>query len=118
MTVEADIYSALRGLVADRAYPDFAPEGAAAPYITYQQVGGEAFQFLERALLSKKHGRFQVAVWATTRAEAAAIGLQIEAAILLATSFQAYAIGAQTADHDEATRLRGNRQDFGIWSER
>jgi hypothetical protein len=118
MTVEGAIFSALRGLVADRAYPDMAPAGVATPYLVYQQVGGRSFGFLERAVMSKKTGRFQVVVWSKTRAEAAALGLQIEAALITNTAFQATALGAPVADYDEETELRGNRQDFEIWSDR
>lgn len=118
MTVEAALFAALRGLVGDRAYPDVAPAGVGMPYIVYQQVGGRSFSFLERAVLSKKNGRFQVVVWSKTRAEAAAIGLQIESALIVNTAFQASPLGAPIADFDEDTELRGSRQDFEIWSDR
>ena len=118
MTVEADLHSMLAALVDGRAYPDEAEEGAATPYIVYQQVGGTSLSFVERALPSKKNGRFQVAVWSTTRKEAAAIGLQIENAMLLTTLFQVELLGGPTAVKDDETNLRGSRQDFSIWSDR
>ncbi|MDO9357867.1 MAG: DUF3168 domain-containing protein [Polaromonas sp.] len=118
MTVEADLHALLGAFVDGRAYPDVAEDGAATPYIVYQQVGGTPLSFLERAVPSKKNGRFQVAVWAATRKEAAAIGLQVENAMQLTTAFQVEVIGGPTADFDEETKYRGSRQDFGIWSER
>lgn len=118
MTVEADIYTALQSLVSGRVYPDVAPEGVTAPYITYQQIGGKATQYLEGALPDKKNGRFQISVWATTRTSASAIVLQIEAAIVAATAFQAEAIGAPVSDRDTETNLYGAMQDFSIWSTR
>jgi hypothetical protein len=118
VTIEADLFNTLKGLVGNRMYPDVAPLGATLPYIVYQQIGGTPLQFVERALPSMKNGRFQVAVWSLTRSEAAAIGVQIENAMFLATAFQAEAIGAQTATYDEETLYRGSRQDFGIWSDR
>jgi hypothetical protein len=118
VTVEADLYATLKGLVGNRMYPDVAPSGAVTPFIVYQQIGGRSTQFLERGLPSKKNGRFQVAVWSATRSEAASIGLAIENAMLLATVFQVEAIGSPTADYDQETLLRGSRQDFGIWSDR
>ena len=48
--VEGDIFNTLKGLVGNRGYPDVAPSGAVKPYMVYQQVGGEAPTFLERAL--------------------------------------------------------------------
>ncbi|MGJ7512345.1 DUF3168 domain-containing protein [Variovorax sp. GT1P44] len=124
MTVEADLFNTLKGLVPTntdgtrRVYADVAPDGVVAPYIVYQQIGGRAVAFIERSMTSKKNGRFQIAVWSTTRAEAAAIGLQIESAMLTSALFQTEAIGAQEADYDAETKLRGSRQHFGIWSDR
>jgi hypothetical protein len=118
MTVEADLFTLLKGLVSNRVYPDVAPAGAVTPFIVYQQIGGQSLQFVERALPSKKNGRFQIAVWSATRAEAASIGLAIESAMQLATVFQVEVIGAAEADYDEETQLRGSRQHFGIWSDR
>lgn len=118
MTVEADIFNTVKGLVANRAYPDEAPEGAARPYIVYQQIGGVSPTFMERASPSKKNGRFQFAVWADTRATASQISLQVEAALVAASVFDAKPIGDRTAVKDDETKLRGTRQDFSIWSNR
>lgn len=118
MTVEADLHTLLDGMAAGGAYPDVADDNPVVPYIVYQQISGEPLAFLERALPSKKNGRFQIAVWATTRKDAAAIALQIENAMLLTTAFQVEVIGGPTAAYDDETKLRGTRQDFGIWSER
>ncbi|MDQ0040819.1 tail completion protein gp17 [Variovorax boronicumulans] len=118
MTVEADLHTLLNGLAAGGAYPDVADEGAVTPYIVYQEITGTSIQYLERALPSKKNGRYQVAVWADTRKDAAAIALQIENAMLLTTLFQVELIGGRTADRDAVTKLRGSRQDFSIWSNR
>lgn len=118
MTVEADLIAALDPLVSSRVYADLAPPDVVTPYIVHQKVGGRAINFLERAVASKKNGRFQVAVWATTRAAAEALSLQIESAIVLCTSFQVEVLGAAVSDYDEETELRGSRQDFSIWSDR
>lgn len=118
MTVESALFDTLKTLVSNRVYPDFAPEGTTAPYIVYQAVGGRSVQFLERAVVSKKNGRFQVAVWATTRVEAASLNLQIESAIVTSTAFQVELLGAPIAVFDEDTNLRGSLQDFGIWTDR
>jgi len=44
MTVEETIFSTLQSLVNDRVYPDIAPEETEFPYITFQQVGGDAIK--------------------------------------------------------------------------
>lgn len=125
MTVEADIFNTLKPLATTvgpplvyRVYPDVAPIDAVKPYLVYQQVGGEAPTFLERAVPSKKNGRFQISVWADTRAAAAAIAVQIEAAMVAATAFDAKPLGAPVAVFDEETKLRGSQQDFSVWSDR
>lgn len=118
MTIEADIYTALQSLVAGRVFPDVAPSGAAVPYVVYQEISGESPIFLERAVPSKKHGRFQITVWAATRIEASTLILQVEEAMTLSLLFQAKPIGGRTSDYDEDTELRGARQDFSVWSDR
>lgn len=118
MTVEFDIYNTLRALVSNRFYPDKAPAGETLPYGVYQQVGGSAPTFVERAQPSKKNGRFQVSWWSTTRAEAAALSLLGEAAMVAATAFDAKPFGAPIAVIDEETDYRGALQDFDVWSDR
>ena len=118
MTVEADLFNALKALVANRAFPDVAPAGTVRPYITYQQAGGESVVFMERAAASMKNGRFQVNVWADTRGSAAALALQIENTLIAATTMQATPLGSPVGAYEEDTNLFGTRQDFSIWSNR
>lgn len=118
MTTESTIYDLLKGLVGNRVFPDVAPPATARPYITYQQVGGQAVAFMERGVPSKKHGRYQVNVWATTRAEAAALALQVEGVFLVTAALQAEALGAPIAAYEPDEGLYGSMQDFSIWSDR
>lgn len=118
MTVEDSIIDLLAGLVDRRVYMDAAPMGEPRPYITFQQVGGVSVTFLERGIPSKKNGRFQVNWWAESRPAAAALGLQIEAAFLTATTVQAAPLGAAVALYEEELELFGGQQDFSIWSDR
>ena len=118
MTVEIDIINTLQALVGNRFYPDEAPSDAVLPYGVFQQVGGSAPTFIERAVPSKKNGRFQVAWWCETRAEAASLGLQGEAAMVAATAFDAKPFSAPIAVIDEETNYRGALQDFDVWSDR
>jgi len=118
MTVEASIFTALTSLVSGRVFPDTAPLTTTRPYITYQQVGGDSPTFLERALPSKKNGRFQLNVWAATRASAMTVAGQVEAALAAATSFQAEPLEAPTYEYEQDLLLYGSRQDFTIWSDR
>lgn len=114
MSLESDIFDALKALVSNRCYPDVAPAGAAKPYIAWQQVGGTATNFLEGTMPSLRNARIQVACWATTRTAAADLARAAEAALVTSTTLRAYVLGAMTADHEEDTQLYGTRQDFSI----
>lgn len=118
MTVEADIFTALRGLTDDRVFPDVVDLGTARPYITYQQIGGEALSYVDDTLPNAKHGRFQIEVWADTRLQATAIALQIEALLVVCTAFQARPIGAHASKHEPDVHQFGTLQDFSIHSPR
>jgi len=118
MTVEADIFNTLKSLVGNRCFPDFAPIDTIKPYITYVQIGGEALSYTENALPDAKNGRFQVNVWASTRSIASSVMLQVEAALMQATAFQARPIGAAAASYDFDMQTYGSMQDFSIWSTR
>lgn len=115
MTVEADLFAAIKSLTANRVYPDVAPVDAAKPYITYQQVGGEAVNFMESAAPGKRNGRFQINCWAETRVAAMSLARQAEDALIESTTLRAYVLGAPVAIYEEDTKLYGTRQDFSIW---
>lgn len=117
MSAEAIIYSTLRGLVADRVFPDVAPEGTARPYVTYQTVGGSAINFIDGALPSKRNGRYQLNVWADTRLQAASLARLVEDALRVTTALQATVLGAPVADYEDDTKLFGTMQDFSFWTD-
>lgn len=116
MSVEDDIYFALKGLVGGRVERDVAPVGIAKPYITFQQVGGVPLNFLEPVLPSKRNGIFRVYCWDTTRDSASALGRQVEkllveSSVLLATT----ASGLVAIPREPDTGLFGTWQHFDIW---
>lgn len=114
MTVEATIFNTLKGLVSNRVYPDVAPEGATRPYITYQQVGGEAVNFMDSTVPSKKRFRFQITIWGDTRAAVAALAIQVEDALRVASSIQPTIEAAPVAIYEPGTNLKGSMQDFSF----
>lgn len=118
MTVEAGIFAALSPLFAGRVYPDVAPAGTAAPYCTYQQIGGRVIRYTDNVTPDKKHGSFQINVWAASRVQAAALALQVEDALLASTAFVAEIESGPIARHEPDTGLYGTTQDFGLWSAR
>lgn len=114
MTVEADIFNALKGLVTNRVYPDDAPMGVALPFIVYQQVGGQAINYLA-GVPDKRNGRFQFDVWAATRKDAAALIRQVEDALRLDQTLLADTMTGALATREPETNLYGYTQDFSIW---
>lgn len=116
MSVESVIFDTLKGLVANRVFPDIAPAGTARPYITYQQVGGEAVNFLDPTVPSKKRSRFQLNVWSDTRASVAALAIAVEDALRQVASLQTTVEGAPVASYEPETNLRGSLQDFSFIS--
>ncbi len=115
MTVESQIFNALKTLVSERVYPDVAPDQPVLPYITYQGVGGSAINFIDGDLPGKRNARIQVTIWASTRLEASALAEQAEDAMRTVTALQTTVLGAAVSDYEEETKLYGSRQDFSVW---
>jgi len=118
MSIESDIFSAIKSLVGNRAFPDIAPSATAKPYVTYTQIGGEVINYVDDLVADKKNGRFQFNVWGDSRSQCSALMLQIEAAMITATAFQARPIGAPNSSYDFDMAIYGSQQDFSIWSAR
>lgn len=117
MSLETDLAATLRA-ICPRVFPDEAPTSTERPYVIFQQIGGAALGFLDSAIPSKRNALVQVDVWAATRAEANALALQIEAAMLAAQKFTGRPQGALRTMSEADLQLRGARQDFDIWADR
>lgn len=118
MSMESDLFNAIKALVENRCFPDVAPEGTATPYITWQQAGGPAYTYVEKAVPNLEGARMQITVWSATRLEANTIIRQVEQALTAATAFESKPVSAFTAIHEQDTGLYGALQDFYIWSPR
>lgn len=116
MTIEADLFNTLKGLVpSTRVFPDVAPQGVAKPYITYQQVGGQSVTVLESVAVGKRNARIQVNCWDTSRQSVANLARQVEDAIASSSILRGFVLGAMTAVFESDLLLYGTRQDFSIW---
>lgn len=117
MSVETELFSLLKTLVDGRCYPDETPDAPAFPLIVYQGVGGQAYDYLERKLPDCEHYRIQVNCWAKSRSAASALALQVRQKIIeQGTAFKsAETLGQSVGLYEEALKLYGTRQDFGIW---
>jgi hypothetical protein len=117
MTLEEKLHAALFTLC-PRTFTDFAPFDTTRPYVTYQQIGGDAVAFQDGAVASKENALVQINVWSDTRKEAKALILQIEAALSQSNAFQACAQGAAFNDFDVDMRRYGSLQTFSVWADR
>jgi hypothetical protein len=114
MSLEATLKTLLGSLVAGRVYPDKTPPNPVFPLLVYQQVGGQAIDFAEKALPDHDHARMQVVVWAKTRLQASELARQVRVAIICsALTAQTYA--APVSQYQEELDIYGSRTDYGIW---
>lgn len=117
MTQDELIFSLISGLVGGRVYPDIGKQGTAVPYITHQDVGGDAINFMDGAMPGKSNTRLQVNVWSATRAEAKAIARQVEQILRAAPALSTTVLGSAMTTHDAATNYHGTYQHFSIWTD-
>lgn len=116
MTVEASIFLALKDLVGSRVYRDISPANVTTlPRATFQQVGGEAVNFVDPTVPSKKNARFQVNFWAADRDSVMALARQGEDALRAYTALGTTVLGAPVAVYEADTGLFGTMQDFSMW---
>jgi hypothetical protein len=117
MTLEEKLFAALSA-ICPRVFQDFAPVDTPRPYVTFQQIGGETVDFLDRALASQENAYMQINVWSDSRKETKATIQQIEAALIQANEFQASPQAAPSNDFDVDMERYSSMQDFSIWADR
>lgn len=115
MSIDSQMFSVLSPLVGERVYPDVAPEGVTRPYLTYQQVGGSAVNFVEGGVPGKRNAWVQINAWADSRLAASQLSEQAEDALRSATGLQTEVLGARVSIYEEDTKLRGARQRFSVF---
>ncbi|MBV2180776.1 MAG: DUF3168 domain-containing protein [Castellaniella sp.] len=117
MSVETELFSLLKTLVDGRCYPDATPDAPVFPLIVYQGAGGRAHDYLERKLPDCEHYRIQINCWTKSRTTANALALQVRQRIIeQGAAFEsAETMGQAVGLYEEALKLYGARQDFGVW---
>ena len=116
MTMEADLAAVLK-TCCPQTFPDFAPAGTTAPWVTYQGIGGRSLRWLNGEPSDKRHTLVQINVWHTSRLGALALIRQIEAALCDgAAPFAARPEAEPTSEAEEDIPLYGCQQDFSIYS--
>jgi hypothetical protein len=112
--LEDGLFSALGPLVDGRVSPDVTDDNPVYPLIVYQQVGGQAVDYLSQMQADQDNARVQVWVWAETRLEASELSRQVRNA-LLSSDLRVKTLGAPVSDTNGVLKLYGARSDFSIW---
>jgi len=112
--IEPHIVRVIGPHVDGKVFPDEAPGDTRPPYAIYQQIGGPVITTVEGGPSGRQKGRFQVNVWASTRAAASTLSRAIQASMQSDPVVFAEPLGALAADFDRAIKLYGATQDFSI----
>lgn len=115
MTIESEIFNTLKTLVTNRVYSDPQATPTVRPYIMWQQVSGEAINYMDPTLPGLRNARIQVNIWADTRLQVTTLMRQVEDAMRLTASLQTTVIGAPSSLFEDEPRLFGSMQDFSVW---
>lgn len=113
MTIEATLNSALGALVGGRAFPAVAPDSTPAPWITWQQVGGDSTPWADATVAQTRNARIQVSVWSPRVLEAAALSRQAETTLV--ETLRATPLGGAVSTYEPDTKRHGYRQFFSVW---
>jgi len=114
--MEVALYQALAA-ICPRTFPTVAPASTVRPYVTYQQIGGQATNYLDDTQPNLRNAYMQVNVWANDPLEAITMMQQIEAELRSDQNFIARPQGAFRSDYDHDMEVYGASQDFDIWRE-
>lgn len=117
MSMESDLSTLLKAICV-RTFPDIAPPDTAAPYATWQGIGGEAARFLDNSAADKRNTLMQISVWSKTRLEALALIRQIEDVLCASATFIATPQGESRSTYEPDTQLYGCIQRFNLWHDR
>lgn len=113
MTAEDIIYGALELLANGNVFPDLAPANTNPPWITFQDVGGQAFNNLDGTTPGLRNSRVAIKVYSRTRGEANAVLEQCFQA-LANPIVNAVPIGGPVSSFESETLLYGRALDFSL----
>lgn len=117
-------FAGLVSLISTRVYPDFIPQGATLPCLTYQRISTSRDHSHDTNGIGTDlaHPRFQFSAWATTKSSAKAINEQVRAALNGKTGTIATGVSINNAlsvderyTYEPETQLHSYQSDFIIW---
>jgi hypothetical protein len=101
-----------------RVFPDVAPNNTAAPWVTWQALGGESLGYLDNTAADKRHVLLQINVWSVGRLDSLSLIRQIEDLMRASTAFIATPTGESVSMYEGDTKLYGCLQRFSIYAPR
>ena len=117
MSMETDLVTLLKTVCA-HVFPDVAPSGTVAPYVTWQGIGGESIRFIDNTDGGKRDTLMQISVWSASRLEALTIIRQIEDLLCTSVQFQTRPEGGPVSTYEPDPQLYGCIQRFSILADR
>ena len=117
MSFEPTLHALLSG-ICPNTFPDVAPEGTVAPYVTWQGLGGEASRLLDGSAADKRNTYLQINVWTASRSASLALIRNIEDAMCASPGFIARPQGEPLSTYEPETLLYGSLQRFNLWATR
>ena len=115
--MEADLQT-LMLTACPRVFPDVAPNNTAAPWVTWQALGGESLDYLDNTAADKRHTLMQVSCYATTRMQAIQIIRDVETLMRASGAFVASPQGEAISVYENDTLLYGCIQRVEIFATR
>jgi hypothetical protein len=111
MTIEQQIFTALSPVTSGAVFPLIAPDGQAAPYLTYQNISNVPEMTLTG--ISAQNTRLQIDCYASTYAGVKSLEAAVDAAMLTSGIVQ---IPQMRQDlYEDVVKLYRVQMDYSIW---
>lgn len=117
MSYEKDLRDLLLPLLpaGSNVWPDATPANPPAPFIVYQQIGGDTYWYVENVMPAKANARVQISVFTDSRLSTSGLMFQVQKRLCEQNNkFDVRPIGAPIHDFDEALGLYVSLQDYSI----
>jgi hypothetical protein len=117
MSMETALASAAEGVRCPRVYQVIAPRSA-APYVTWQPIGGKTLRAVDNTPLDKRNTLMQINVWADKSSDARDLIRQIEDDLCASAPSSPSRRARRWPTYEEDTKLYGALQRFSIYAAR
>jgi len=117
LAVPEAIFKALAPIFADKVFPGLAPDSCAPPYAIYDRIASAPENTLANGI-SIQNERYQIDVWAYTKAECLTLAGHAQAAMRAIPYPLAVSLIMATDQAEPDVKMFRAIQDFSIWHPR